>query len=181
MIIAAGRLETIVPTTAIEGCLLPYGGEHAANARRELRFFDVQFDIGRKLSVMAVRTQIVRTRNGDLAHSSQHGLGAQFLIAGSVTASAGNAALLSRRDGEVQQLAEGRGSGVVHGGSQGHLGSLQIEAARLSALLEDHAQELVYFARDFPADRLRRFFSSGVKVSSMGRKRQICPLTSTSS
>jgi len=67
----------------------------------------------------------------------------------------------------------------VQGRTQGHLGRLQIETARLAALLEDDAQELVYFPRDFPVDRFRRFFSWGLSVSSTGRARQIFALTST--
>jgi hypothetical protein len=47
----------------------------------------------------------------------------------------------------------------MHGGTHGHLDGLQIEASRLTAGVEDHAQELVYFARDFLLDRLGRFFS----------------------
>jgi hypothetical protein len=47
---------------------------------------------------------------------------------------------------------------MMHGRTYSHLGSLQIEAARLAALLENHAQQLVYFALDLLADRFRRFF-----------------------
>lgn len=70
------------------------------------------------------------------------------------------------------------GTGLAHGRTQGHLGRLQIEAARLAALLEDDAQELVYFARDLLANRFRRFFPSGASVSSTGRAWHICVFTS---
>jgi len=106
---------------------------------------------------------------------------AQFLKVGLVAARARNAPLLSRRNGELQQRAERRGASVMHGGAHRHLDGLQIETARLAALLEDDPQELVYFADDFLTDRFRRFFSSGVRVSSRGRKRQTRSLTSTSS
>lgn len=95
-----------------------------------------------------------------------------------MAARARNTPLLGSRDGESQQLAERRGSGVMHDRTHGHLGSLQIETARLATLLEDHTQELVYFARDFPANRFGRFFSCGDSVSSTGRARQICAFTS---
>jgi len=49
-----------------------------------------------------------------------------------------------------------------------------------TAIREDDAQQLVYFMRDFLLDGSAVFFS-GVRVSSAGRKRQICSLTSTSS
>jgi hypothetical protein len=38
---------------------------------------------------------------------------------------------------------------------------------------------LVYFSRDFLADGFGRFFSCGVSISSIGRKRQIFSFTST--
>src|SRR5438445_6093807 len=82
-------------------------------------------------------------------------------------------------DGELQQLAERRGAGVMHGRTQGHLRSLQIEMARLAALLENQMQELFYFARDLLTDGFGRFFSCGESVSSNGRARQICAFTST--
>jgi hypothetical protein len=53
--------------------------------------------------------------------------------------------------------------------------------ARLAALLENDAQQLVYFARDLLPDRFRRFFSSGERLSSTGRKRQIFSFTSSKS
>lgn len=56
-----------------------------------------------------------------------------------------------------------------------------IQASRLAAVVEDEAQQLVYFARDFLLDGFRRFFSSGVRVSATGRARQIFSLTANSS
>jgi hypothetical protein len=72
---------------------------------------------------------IVRTGDSNLAHSGPDRLGAQLLITGSVAATARNATLVGRRDGELQPLAERRGSGVMHGGTLGHLDRLQIETA----------------------------------------------------
>jgi len=88
-------------------------------------------------------------------------------------------ALLGGRDGELEQLAETCCSGVMHGRTYRHLDSFQIETAGFAAILEDHAQELVYFARDFLTDRFGRFFSSGDNVSSTGRARQILSFTSS--
>jgi hypothetical protein len=68
----------------------------------------------------------------------------------------------------------------MHGRADRHLDGFQIEAAGLAAAAEQDAQELVYFARDFLADRFRRFFSWSVCCSSSAdRKRQIFRLTST--
>jgi hypothetical protein len=67
----------------------------------------------------------------------------------------------------------------VQGGTHGHLDGLQIQSPSSSAAIEDDAQQLVYFARDFVTDRFRRFFSSGKNTSgSDGRNWQICVLTS---
>jgi len=67
---------------------------------------------------------------------------------------------------------------MVHGGTHGHPGRLQIETARLAALLEDDAQELVYLPRDRPVDRFGHPFFSGASVSSIGRAWHICVFTS---
>jgi hypothetical protein len=69
----------------------------------------------------------------------------------------------------------------MHGRAHRHLDGFQIETARLAATIEDDAQQLVYFARDFLADRFGRFFSCGVRVSSTGRARQILSFTSSNS
>jgi len=69
----------------------------------------------------------------------------------------------------------------MHGRAHQHLDCFQIDVARLADANEDGAQQLLYFARDFLLDGVRRFFSCGVSVSSTGRWRQIFSLTSTSS
>jgi hypothetical protein len=69
----------------------------------------------------------------------------------------------------------------MHGRTHGHLQGLQIEAPRFAVGAENDAQELVYFARDLPVDRFRRFFSwAEGEVSSTGRNWQICSFTSNS-
>ena len=69
----------------------------------------------------------------------------------------------------------------MHDRPHQHLGGFQIQVPRLAAAVEDDAQQLVYFARDFLADGFRRFFSSGERVSATGRARQILSFTSSNS
>lgn len=69
----------------------------------------------------------------------------------------------------------------MHGRTHYGFEGFQIQVARLAAALEDHMQELLYFARDFLADRFGRFISSGVSASSTGRARQILSLISSKS
>jgi hypothetical protein len=69
----------------------------------------------------------------------------------------------------------------MHDRPHGHLSGFQVPAPRLAAAVEDYAQQLVYFARDFLLDGFRRFFSSGERVSATGRARQIFSLISNSS
>jgi len=69
----------------------------------------------------------------------------------------------------------------MHGRTQRHLDGFQIESAGLAASGENDTQQLIYFARDFLADRFGRFFSCGGRASSTGRARQILSFTSSSS
>jgi hypothetical protein len=87
--------------------------------------------------------------------------------------------VIGRRGRELQQFGQNRCPSVVHGGAHQHLGGLQFQMSRLLAATENNTQQLVYFARDLLLDGFRRFFSSGVSVSSTGRARQICSLTPT--
>lgn len=62
------------------------------------------------------------------------------------------------------------------------LDRLQIQTPGLVPATENDAQELIYFARDFLADRFRGFFSwAAGGSSSIGRRRQISLLASTNS
>jgi hypothetical protein len=70
---------------------------------------------------------------------------------------------------------------VVHCRTNRHLDRFQVQASRLVAASEEDAQQLFYFARDFLADGLRRFFSSGDRASATGRARQIFSFTSSNS
>ena len=77
---------------------------------------------------------------------------------------------------ESQQLTQGTGPGVTHRG----LDTLQIELAGCSAVAENNAQQLTYFAGYFPQDCFGRFFSWADGAASVtGRSSQIRVLTST--
>jgi hypothetical protein len=69
----------------------------------------------------------------------------------------------------------------MHYRPHGHLSGFQVQMPRLALAVEDDAQKLVYFARDFLLDSFRRFFSSDERVSATGRARQIFSLVSSSS
>src|SRR5216684_2885192 len=83
--------------------------------------------------------------------------------------------------GEAQQSGQHSCPSLMHDRPHGHLGGFQVQVPRLTAAVEDNAQQLVYFARDFLLDGFRRFFSSGETVSATGRARQIFSLISSSS
>jgi len=60
----------------IERSLLAHHRLHAAHARRKLRNFDIQFDVGRNPAIVTVRAQIVGTRYFHSApHRCENGLG----------------------------------------------------------------------------------------------------------
>jgi hypothetical protein len=69
----------------------------------------------------------------------------------------------------------------MQSGAEGHLHRFQIGLAGAGAFGEDARQQRGYFARDLVLDGLGRFFSSGVRVSSTGRARQIFSFTSNRS
>ena len=58
---------------------------------------------------------------------------------------------------------------AVHGGTNEGFDGFQIQAAGLTQSGEDDPQKLIYFAGDLLTDRLGRFFSCGISVSSTGR------------
>jgi hypothetical protein len=53
----------------------------------------------------------------------------------------------------------------------------EIQISGLAPTTENHVQVLIYFARDFLADCICRFFFCGVSSCSSGRALQICSLT----
>jgi hypothetical protein len=165
----------------IEGRILAYDCLHAAYSRREFAVFDVQFGIGGAPAGVAVRAQVVGTRDFHRANGGQNPLGAQLPVMSLLAASTRNNPLRGGRSGELQQFAQRARSRLLHGRAYRHLDSFQIEMAGLWAALEDQAQQLVYFPPDLLLDRVRRFFSCGDSVSSIGRTRQIFSFTSRNS
>jgi hypothetical protein len=83
------------------------------------------------------------------------------------------------RNGACKQLRQSGGARLVDRSAQGDFYRFQIDATRLPPFGENTHHQRGYFARDLGLDRLRRFFSSGVSVSSTGRNAQIFSLTST--
>lgn len=77
----------------------------------------VQFAILWELSLMAVGTQIVGALDFDLTHRRQQGFSTQFHILGLLATATGDVALLGAGGHELQQLGQGSGSGLVHGGT----------------------------------------------------------------
>src|ERR1035438_5615873 len=99
-----------------------------------------------------------------------------------MTTRTGNLSVVLLRRIVLQQLRQRRSPRLVHSGADGGFDGFQIQAAGLAAALKDNAQQPVYFAGNFLADGLRRFFSWAVdSVCSIGRKRQIFRLMSTNS
>jgi hypothetical protein len=59
----------------IERSFLTHDSLHAAHTWREFRVFDIQFDIGGELAVMAVRAQVVGARYFCVTYRSKDRLG----------------------------------------------------------------------------------------------------------
>ena len=126
--------------TVIEGSLLAHHRLHAAHPGREVRFLDVQFDVGRELAVMTVRAQIPGTLHSHPTHYGEHRPGAQFPVLRLMTTSAGQLTLIRGWGLELQQFAQSAGSGLMEDGPQGALDGLQIGAAAVSPLGENTLQ-----------------------------------------
>jgi hypothetical protein len=99
----------------VEGPLLAHHCLHAPHTRRELRVFDVQFDVGGKLARMAVRAQVPGARHFHFAHHRQDRSGAQSPVRGRVATRTRDGPLVGSRGGELQQSGQSRGPGVMHG------------------------------------------------------------------
>jgi hypothetical protein len=129
----------------------------------------------------SVRAQVVGARDLHLIYHRQHRLGAQFPVMGALPARTGQLTLIRSRGGKLQQLGQGGGTRTVHGRADCGLDRFQIQMPGLAPATEDHTQKLIYFARDFLADRFCRFFSwaDGI-ASATGRSLQICSFTSRS-
>ena len=124
-----------------------------------------------ELSVMAVRAQVVGPRGFRLAYRREDRFGAQLPVMRLVAARARNVPQVGSRGWELQQCGQRGCPGSMHGRTHGHLQGFQFPTPRLAVGVEDHAQKLVYFARDFLLDGFGRFFSWSVcGSSSAGRK-----------
>ena len=98
-----------------------------------------------------------------------------------MTARTSQGPLVDSRGFQLQQFRQSSCARFMHDRAHGQLDSFQIQTARLAPIVEDNAQQLLYFARDLLADRFGRFFSCGDRESSTGRARQILSFTSSSS
>jgi hypothetical protein len=76
-----------------------------------------------------------------------------------MAASARNVPLAGSRGWELQQGGQRGGPGPMHGCAHSHLQGFQFPTPRLTVGVEDHTQQLVYFARDLLLDGFDRFFS----------------------
>jgi hypothetical protein len=157
-----GHLQTgrqfDLPAPVIERGLRAHGRQLAVHARREFRVLDIQVDIGGKLAAMAVAAQGVGTGDFHRAHGGENGPGARLPVVSLMTA-------------RTKEWSAGRqpGSQIAAVPSERRLPSdewpsappfrwLPDPDARLASILKDDAQELIYFARHFLADRFGRFF-----------------------
>ena len=141
----------------------------------------VQLAIHGELAVVTVPAQIPGARQFHFAQRAENASRAQFAVVRLTATGARDGALIGGRLGELQQLAEGGCAGLMQGGAEGHFHRLQIQSSRLLAFGEDAAEQRGYFVLDLGLDRRRRFFSSGVSVSSTGRAWQIFSFTSNRS
>ena len=76
-----------------------------------------------------------------------------------MTTSAGQLTLIRNWSLELQQFAQGVGSGLMEDGPQGALDGLQIGAVAASSLGENTLQQLIYLPRNFLMEYSSRFFS----------------------
>ena len=99
-------------------------------------------------------------------------------VMGFLSTGTGEVALFSAGRLVAQQLTQRRRSGLVHSRPHGHFDSFHIQMTAFASILKNNVEQRAYFAFDFLADCLRRFFSCGVSVSSSGLARQILSLVS---
>jgi hypothetical protein len=165
----------------IEGSFLTHQSLHTAHSRREFRILDIQLDIGGELPPVTVRAQVIGPGQVHCTHNGEDRFGAQLTVVRLMATTAGNVALFGGRGRELQQLAQGGGASAMHGRAHRRFQRFQIHTPRLVAALEHYTQQLLYFARDFLVDGFGRFFSSGDRVASTGRARQIFSFTSSNS
>jgi hypothetical protein len=59
----------------IERSLLAHYGQHASHSGRIFRVLDIEFGIGRKLAIVALRAQVIGTRSFDWTDSGKNSFG----------------------------------------------------------------------------------------------------------
>ncbi len=132
------------------------------------------------LSVGAMGTQVIGTPDLYGTEYREKGFGAHLFETRPVTARTGLFPVIGVRRFPLQQLSQSAGPCAMHRGTDHGLDTLQIELAGGPAFAENDAKQLLYFAGDFFADRLGRFFSwADTALSVTGRSWQIRVLTST--
>jgi hypothetical protein len=122
-----------------KGSLLAHHRLPAPHPGRNFAMLDVQFDIGRELAGRTAGAQVIGTRHLHLAHHGEHRLGAQLPVVSLVRTSTREGSLVGGRGFEVQQPAQGCGSGLMHGRAHCHLDGFQIQTGRLAASVEDNS------------------------------------------
>jgi len=161
--------------------LAAHHGFHAPYAGRGFQTGDTQFQVDRALARRAMDAEVIRASESDRPHHGQQGLRTEFLVVRRMAARTRKRSVVLIRGIVLQQLGQRSRPSLVHGGADGSFDGFQVKAA-LAAILKDDVQQSVYFAGNFLADGLRRFFPWAVdSVCPMGRNRQIFRLTSTNS
>jgi hypothetical protein len=102
-------------------------------------FFDIQFDIGRKLAVVTLRAPVVRARDFHRSHHCQDRLGALFVVVCLVATRAREDPLVRSRGCESQQCGQGGCPGLMQGRANRHLDGFEIEMARFAPGAENDA------------------------------------------
>jgi len=165
--------------TLLEAGVASHHRHHPAHAGRTGDAFHVQFPIQRAVALMAVRAEVITSPEANLAQRGHNLFDASAVALCRVSTPTGY--LLRFRGRHREQMLQSGRAGAVHRGAHQHLYCFQIHFAAVPAAGEDHLKQAAHLPFRFPLNRFGRFFSRGVSVSSTGRKRQICSLTSTSS
>jgi hypothetical protein len=118
--------------------LTTHHGFHASHSRGGFQTGDPQFGVHRELTFGAIVAQEIGSVEFDRSQYGQHGLGAQFLVVGGVSAGTGNRAAVRIRRIVSQQLSQRGSPGLVYGGSQCGFDRIQIEPAILVSLLKNN-------------------------------------------
>ena len=113
---------------------------HASDTGGRFQTGNTQFFIDGMLSFQAIRAVIIGTQNLDRTDYRKKGFAAHFLEACRVTTRTGRFQMIGIRRFELQQLRQGRSSGLMHGGPDGGLDALQIESPCRLAVAENDPQ-----------------------------------------